>query len=212
VRQPIVWECVCDSEIEKAVPATHILWGISSSSPEEVRRAGIGVRSMGVPSPSLTSCSIQENRPSILTGNYSRAGSVLLGEAWDLEIWLCVLLSAALSHAAGQCWRTCPHCEEKYSYPDAQLGYQQIPNLRYHVCPPIHLSNYALLEYGTKLVLQIQNCRISMTKGNEWRLSQWGYSNDGIIQSRCLEMMHWNEPLQAKCVDKRVHNETYCDI
>ena len=141
MSQPIVWECVCDSEIEKAVPATHILWGISSSSPEEVRRAGIGVRSMGVPSPSLISCSIQEKVPSILTGNYSRAGSVLLGEAWDLEIWLCALLSAALSHAAGQCWRTCPHCEEKYSYPDAQLGYQQIPNLRYHVCPPQHLSN-----------------------------------------------------------------------
>ena len=26
---------------------------------------------------------------------------------------------------------------------------------------------YELLEYGTKLVLQIQNCRMSMTKDNE---------------------------------------------
>ena len=32
--------------------------------------------------------------------------------------------------------------------------------------PNIYLI-YELLEYGTKLVLQIQNCRISMTKGNE---------------------------------------------
>ena len=31
--------------------------------------------------------------------------------------------------------------QEQYSYPDAQLNDQQIPDLRYHVCPPQHLSN-----------------------------------------------------------------------
>ena len=31
--------------------------------------------------------------------------------------------------------------QEQYSYPDAQLNDEQIPDLRYHVCPPQHLSN-----------------------------------------------------------------------